>query len=455
MNYPGLEVGAPPGLVNSESGGRWDAIGPKTKYGRPIGRLQFIPPRLQDARKGLGLDFSDEQFKSDPDLQKKVEQWHFQDLRKGIEDRGLTQYIGQTIGGTPITMDGMLAAAHLGGIGGLTSFLKSGGKANPSDVLGTSLADYMKRHSTPQGPQDTPVDARTAGENPMEGGFAADPNTLPDRGSPMGDAWLPEGYGSANDWIMAPPQRAPLIQNGKLSIGALMGLKKANPEQQIAQRIAITQAMRQLSLPSGAPIGSPRSDPQAPAPAPMTEYQRERMRLAREKFEREKQAYEPSGMPVSGEPQAPMPVPGEPQAPQGPQFDSDLVLPESPELFKQRYGDGGTTGVKEYNQRVEAIDTQLSGVAEAMDIMERGFESGALGPGLNQGTIVGRTIDTMGALAGVDASVEDQAIRSEVEQIKFSLIQPFLNSMKGALSDKDMKLLLDTAPGPSSSQAES
>ena len=54
-------------------------------------------------------------------------------------------FIGDSIRGIVITKSGMIAACHLGGAGSLKRFLKSNGKINKKDVLGTSIYGYLKR----------------------------------------------------------------------------------------------------------------------------------------------------------------------------------------------------------------------------------------------------------------------------------------------------------------------
>ena len=44
--------------------------------------------------------------------------------------------------------NGLRAAAWLAGIGGMRRWVSTGGKANPSDELGTSLSDYYSKFST-------------------------------------------------------------------------------------------------------------------------------------------------------------------------------------------------------------------------------------------------------------------------------------------------------------------
>ncbi|QCG94966.1 hypothetical protein E6C67_14120 [Azospirillum sp. TSA2s] len=66
-------------------------------------------------------------------------------LEKEIAGRGLDQFIGQTVGGVPITKDGILAMMHLGGPTGAERFLTTGGQYNPADSNGTKLSDYAGR----------------------------------------------------------------------------------------------------------------------------------------------------------------------------------------------------------------------------------------------------------------------------------------------------------------------
>ena len=54
-------------------------------------------------------------------------------------------FIGDSIKGIVITKAGMIAASHLGGAGSLQKFLKTSGRVNRKDVLGTSIYDYLKK----------------------------------------------------------------------------------------------------------------------------------------------------------------------------------------------------------------------------------------------------------------------------------------------------------------------
>lgn len=147
----------PMSLVQSESGGNWQALNSEG-YG---GRLQFGKDRLADAARAgvIPAGMTGAQFSQlPPEAQQAVEQWHFADIDRQAERMGLNSYIGQTVAGIPITQDGIRAMAHLGGIGGAAKFLQSGGQYNPADSNGTSLADYAIKHGgvTPIGGAGVP-----------------------------------------------------------------------------------------------------------------------------------------------------------------------------------------------------------------------------------------------------------------------------------------------------------
>lgn len=138
-------------LSRTESGGNFRAqnneVGAGNRAGH-FGRLQFGHARLQDAERAgvLPQGTTPQQFMANRALQKRVEAWHLADMARQAERMGLTRYIGQNVGGVPITMDAILAMGHLGGMGGARRYLESGGASNPSDVYGTSLRDYARTH---------------------------------------------------------------------------------------------------------------------------------------------------------------------------------------------------------------------------------------------------------------------------------------------------------------------
>jgi hypothetical protein len=70
-------------------------------------------------------------------MQNAVFTHHVNDIDNKIRADGLDKYVGATLpDGTPVTIDGMRAAAHLGGYQGMKNYLMTG--TDVSDRLGTS-----------------------------------------------------------------------------------------------------------------------------------------------------------------------------------------------------------------------------------------------------------------------------------------------------------------------------
>jgi hypothetical protein len=65
-----------------------------------------------------------------------------------ILDKNFDQVIGETWNGTTVTMDGLVAVAHLGGKTGLTKFIRSKGKYDKNDKHGTKMSKYLKQFSS-------------------------------------------------------------------------------------------------------------------------------------------------------------------------------------------------------------------------------------------------------------------------------------------------------------------
>lgn len=191
-------------LFGTESGGNFNAANDEGY----TGRSQFGEDRLADYSRATGSEpITPEQFRSDPELQQRVEQWHFKDINKFIDDNDLMEYDGQTIDGVPITRSGMIAMAHLGGAGGMQRFLETNGEYNPADSNGTNLSDYAKTHgglSTDMGDvwemiadPNTPAPLRDAALTEVQRrngiGIAA---TL----SLSGEEWRSNGDGTETRW---------------------------------------------------------------------------------------------------------------------------------------------------------------------------------------------------------------------------------------------------------------
>ena len=64
---------------------------------------------------------------------------------KYIKNLGLDKYVGREINGQLITASGLLAGAHLVGVGGLKKYLNSNGKNDVKDATGTPVSLYIKR----------------------------------------------------------------------------------------------------------------------------------------------------------------------------------------------------------------------------------------------------------------------------------------------------------------------
>ena len=110
-----------------------------------MGAYQFGEDRLTDYKKANKIKFTNEEFKSNKELQDKVFKWHVDDIITNIKKKGLDKYIGKKILGIEVTMDGLVGVAHLGGKQGMQEFLESNGKKNPKDSNGTSLSDYLQK----------------------------------------------------------------------------------------------------------------------------------------------------------------------------------------------------------------------------------------------------------------------------------------------------------------------
>lgn len=136
-------------LTRTESGGNFGAFR-TNKDGRSFGgKLQFGQARLNDWANATGNSpVTLSQFTNNPALQRQVEQWHVKDIIGHAQSNGYTDRVGQKINGVTVTLSGMVAVAHLGGKGGLDKFMSSNGRYNPSDELGTSLTDYLRKHAT-------------------------------------------------------------------------------------------------------------------------------------------------------------------------------------------------------------------------------------------------------------------------------------------------------------------
>jgi hypothetical protein len=122
-----------------ESSNNYQARRPGSQY---WGAYQMGDAARQDA--GYG-NVSSQEFLNNPAMQDAaIRRYH--DVQWGyIQNMGLDQYEGQTIGGRVMTRSAMIGGAHLLGVGGLRDYLQSGGTDVGSDGLGTQITEYMDR----------------------------------------------------------------------------------------------------------------------------------------------------------------------------------------------------------------------------------------------------------------------------------------------------------------------
>ena len=84
-------------------------------------------------------------FKANPDVQVAAVV-AFQNVQwKQIQVLGLDKSVGKTINGILITQSGLLAGAHLVGVGGLQKFINSNGAVISVDGNGTSISQYISQ----------------------------------------------------------------------------------------------------------------------------------------------------------------------------------------------------------------------------------------------------------------------------------------------------------------------
>ena len=122
-----------------------------------MGMYQFMPYTLKDL--GLG-HITVQKFREDPSIfpetlqedalelkiQKDLQQLQYQRFRKN----GSINYLNKAdsiIQSVDVSVAGLIAGCHLGGVQGVINFLDSNGTRNPSDVYGTSIFKYIREFS--------------------------------------------------------------------------------------------------------------------------------------------------------------------------------------------------------------------------------------------------------------------------------------------------------------------
>jgi hypothetical protein len=142
-------------LAIHESSGRYGVV---NQFGF-LGRYQFGKMRLTD----LGLiditgwrwGLYDEKFLRDSKLQDATFAVHVAQHLRTI-DRRYASKMGAEIAGIPLTASGLVAAAHLVGMGAVAQMIRTGNI--PQDANGTTAIQYMKWMGGKDLPRNLPLD---------------------------------------------------------------------------------------------------------------------------------------------------------------------------------------------------------------------------------------------------------------------------------------------------------
>lgn len=92
---------------------------------------------------GVGGINSLADFLARPDAQVQATVAYHNRLLAQIRQAGLDRFVGSTVGGVPVTLSGLVAGAHLVGIGNLQTFINSPGGTLPRDGNGVPITTYM------------------------------------------------------------------------------------------------------------------------------------------------------------------------------------------------------------------------------------------------------------------------------------------------------------------------
>ena len=127
-------IGYKEALAFKESQGKYGKI---NTFGC-LGKYQFAPQTLRSVGVNDSLAFL-----RSPKLQEKAFLALLSKNKWELRDE-IAKYNGKIVGGIRITESGILAAAHLGGVGSVKKFFRSNGIRSLRDAYGTSLKSYMK-----------------------------------------------------------------------------------------------------------------------------------------------------------------------------------------------------------------------------------------------------------------------------------------------------------------------
>jgi hypothetical protein len=374
-----------------------------------IGRYQFMNYTLEDLKKSLGLTGTE---KFTPELQ---------DLlgMALLERRGYNKFQNGEISADQF-MDNLSQE--------WAALPNAEGKSHYEGVMGNkALTDRDSLLDALYGGEGQPTDPRMASSEPMAGEPAVGTQGLADRGPRQQEVdpntpWGQQGM-SMNEWIYAPPEKKELLPGGTgpdaLNLSALWGAKR-NPNEQIADRIAIAKAHMGLKQ-----MGQPEA---------MTPYQRAQIQIKKDDLRRkyENDIYERT-QGGSG----------------GTQGDGEAVDQATNEYladFEDRYGDLGTTGRRERAEKLMAAEEKLLQMAQLGDTVQQAEESDAIGQGWFEGRGPGKAVDWITSGFGNKAAREDRRLRAEItEQLPTQLFE-VMSALKGATSERDLEWIKSTVP---------
>lgn len=147
------------------------------------------------------------QFKASPDLQIKAITDYYTKLQGYINSFNLTQYVGRTINGVQLTTSGLIAGAHLVGIGKLKQYLESGGTNVPRDGNQVPITEYITKFGGYSVSSVAPTFSQVMGANPS-GSVPANPTPpgpgtggLP--GSSTGNFPKPPSFANSDEAFLA------------------------------------------------------------------------------------------------------------------------------------------------------------------------------------------------------------------------------------------------------------
>lgn len=128
-------------LIASESSGDPQAEYVADDGSRYSGALQIGSQRLADANAALGTNYSQDDLINDQAIQNTVNDWHMRDLARQVDS--FMAELGDEAANW--SRNSLIAASHIGGVGGMKRHVRSGGEYDPQDALGTSISDYVNR----------------------------------------------------------------------------------------------------------------------------------------------------------------------------------------------------------------------------------------------------------------------------------------------------------------------